>query len=166
MPIANEAIQALINKTAQQEKDLVFKSFDMADAWEIGQMIRKRILAYGGDAAIDITVNGLQLFHCVAGHPVPHNTTWIGRKRNIVLEYWESSYRVTQELLLSGKTLEERGLSTKDYALSGGGFPIRVENLGVVGTVVVSGLPQTHDHQFIVDAIAEFLGVKTVSILE
>lgn len=45
-----------------------------------------------------------------------------------------------------------------DYAIHGGGFPIRVVNMDqVVGVVVVSGLQQQHDHQVIVEVISDFL---------
>lgn len=45
-----------------------------------------------------------------------------------------------------------------DYAIHGGGFPIRVANVDqVVGVVVVSGLKQEHDHQVIVEVIEDFL---------
>ena len=45
-----------------------------------------------------------------------------------------------------------------DYAIHGGGFPIRVANVDqMVGVVVVSGLKQEHDHQIIVEVIKDFL---------
>lgn len=45
-----------------------------------------------------------------------------------------------------------------DYAIHGGGFPIRVAGVDqVVGVIVVSGLKQEHDHQVIVELVQEFL---------
>jgi uncharacterized protein (UPF0303 family) len=41
--------------------------------------------------------------------------------------------------------------------LHGGAFPIIVRNVGVVGTVTVSGLPQEEDHRPVVDVLREFL---------
>ncbi len=35
-----------------------------------------------------------------------------------------------------------KALDVADYALAGGGFPIRVSGAGVIGAVIVSGLPQ------------------------
>jgi len=47
----------------------------------------------------------------------------------------------------------------KDYAVDGGGFPIRIVGVeGVVGAVIVSGLSQEDDHQLAVDGINQFLG--------
>ena len=42
------------------------------------------------------------------------------------------------------------------YAAHGGAFPIAVEGAGVIGTVVVSGLPQLEDHALVVEALERF----------
>jgi len=118
-------------------------------------------IAHGGSVSIDITLNGLQLFHTIVEKPSPNNDRWVTRKRSTVLEFWKSSLLVTQEMLLSGRTLTDFGLDEKDLALSGGGFPIRIKDVGVVGAIVVSGLPQTHDHQLIVDTLAKYLHADT-----
>lgn len=50
------------------------------------------------------------------------------------------------------------GEAAGEYAIHGGGMPVRVRGVeGVVGVIVVSGLKQWEDHQVIVDALAEFL---------
>jgi uncharacterized protein (UPF0303 family) len=45
-----------------------------------------------------------------------------------------------------------------DYALAGGGFPIRLEGTGVIGAITVSGLPERDDHCLVVDALCDHLG--------
>ena len=57
-----------------------------------------------------------------------------------------------------------RGLDANDYALAGGGFPIRVTGIGVVGAVGVSGLAERDDHNLVVRAIAEHLGQDAVAL--
>jgi uncharacterized protein (UPF0303 family) len=44
------------------------------------------------------------------------------------------------------------------FAAHGGAFPIRIREVGVVGCVAVSGLPQADDHAFVVEMIEAFLG--------
>jgi uncharacterized protein (UPF0303 family) len=44
------------------------------------------------------------------------------------------------------------------FAAHGGAFPIRIKDVGVVGTVTVSGLPQADDHAFVTEMIGAFLG--------
>jgi uncharacterized protein (UPF0303 family) len=42
---------------------------------------------------------------------------------------------------------------------NGGGFPLFVADLGCIGAVTVSGVPQRVDHAIVTDAIAAFLNV-------
>lgn len=56
------------------------------------------------------------------------------------MEFLQSSYRVALGLKRMGKSWEERGPASMNYAVSGGGFPIRLRESGVIGTIVVSGM--------------------------
>jgi len=54
---------------------------------------------------------------------------------------------------------EGSGVDPIQYAAHGGSFPIIVRDVGVVGTVTVSGLPQAADHALVVEVLRTFLGV-------
>ncbi|MEA4929057.1 MAG: heme-degrading domain-containing protein [Candidatus Limiplasma sp.] len=157
MELDNTDRRRMLERIQAQEELLQFETFTFADGWQLGLTIREQVLAHGGDAAVDVTVGGVQLFRCAVGNPAPNNSRWIRRKQNTVLEQGKSSLRVAQEMALSGRTLEEFGLTASEFALSGGGFPIRVRGMGVIGVATVSGLPQTHDHQMVVNAMAAAL---------
>ena len=45
-----------------------------------------------------------------------------------------------------------------DYAAHGGSFPITLRNMGCIGAITVSGLPQRQDHALVVAVLAEHLG--------
>jgi uncharacterized protein (UPF0303 family) len=61
----------------------------------------------------------------------------------------------------AGEDFEKRhAVSFADYAIHGGGFPIYVLGVGIVGSVVLSGLPQREDHGLVVEALGEMLNVK------
>ncbi len=158
--------QAMAEIIRKQEAALVFDAFGPDTAFALGQSLRQHAIAHGGSVLIDITCGGLQVFRCAVGSPAPNNDRWVRRKRNVVLEFFKSSLLVAQEMKLSGRTLQDFGLSDGDFALSGGGFPLRVKNLGIVGAIVVSGLPQTHDHQLIADTLCDFLHAQAPSVLE
>ena len=50
------------------------------------------------------------------------------------------------------------GQNAGDYAIHGGGWPVRVRGVeGVVAVVVVSGLRQEQDHGIIVQTVGEML---------
>jgi len=44
-------------------------------------------------------------------------------------------------------------VSPADYVDAGGSFPIRIEGVGVVGTITVSGLSQEADHRLATEAL-------------
>lgn len=101
----------------------------------------------------------------------PDNDEWVRRKRNAVLRWGLSSWGLRRKIIgshNSAESLEEyfaRKFALKssngipeDYAIHGGGFPIRVKGVdGIVGVIVVSGLKQEHDHQVIVEVLKDFI---------
>jgi uncharacterized protein (UPF0303 family) len=59
---------------------------------------------------------------------------------------------------IRGSSLAERyNVDEAEYAAHGGAFPIIIKNVGIVGTVTVSGLPQEEDHRLVVSVLREFL---------
>ncbi|KAG1055602.1 hypothetical protein G6F43_002456 [Rhizopus delemar] len=51
-------------------------------------------------------------------------------------------------------------ISEKDYATHGGAFPLTIKNVGVVGTITVSGLMQEDDHNLVANTIQELLAIQ------
>ena len=68
-----------------------------------------------------------------------------------------STLRNRLENEISGQSMESRGMFPDLYVAAGGCFPVRVKNVGVLGTITVSGLVDTEDHRVVAEAIAEFL---------
>jgi uncharacterized protein (UPF0303 family) len=148
----------LINRLEQQEQRLLFPRFDNADAWHLGCLLVD--LATGRDlpVAIDIHRGTQQLFHAALPGSTADNDTWITRKIRVVERFGASSYLVGRRLAARGQTLDATlGADPAHYAAHGGAFPIRVPDVGVVGVVTVSGLPQADDHALVVEAVDAFL---------
>jgi uncharacterized protein (UPF0303 family) len=142
-----------------QERELIFSRLTNEDALELGLLLVEKARARRLSIAIDIARGGQRLFHYAAAGTSPDNASWIERKKNLVHRMFRSSYGIGLKLASSGKTLSESlaGLSCEDYAAHGGSFPIVVRDVGFVGTVTVSGLPQKDDHDLVVEAMREFL---------
>ena len=155
----NDAV-ALIAQLEAQEQRLVFDRFDNADAWQLGSAMVAEAEERALPITIDIRRHGHQLFHAALPGTTPENDSWIDRKINLVNRFSESSYLVGRRLAAKGDELNESlGVSPLHYASHGGAFPIRIRDVGVVGTITVSGLPQADDHAFVTELIAAYLGL-------
>jgi uncharacterized protein (UPF0303 family) len=146
---------------AQQERTLRFDRFNAETAWAIGSALRSDALARNAGMTFEIQIAARTLFLGTTDGAKAEHADWIRRKRNVVMKFARSSYWMSLELLLKGKSMVERheGTSYADYAMHGGAFPIVLNGTGLVGTIIASGLHQRVDHAMVVDAIAGFLGV-------
>ncbi len=148
-----------IAELEDQERRLVLKQFTYDDAWALGTLLVELARSRNAPVAIDIRRGGQQLFHAALPGSTPDNDAWIDRKRRVVERYGCSSYLVGSRFRAKGTTFEESSRLDPDvYAAHGGAFPIIVEGAGVIGTVVVSGLPQLEDHALVVEALERFKG--------
>jgi len=90
---------------------------------------------------------------------MPDNDSWVARKRKTVLRWGVSTWYMHCKFGGDEVAFREKyGLGEKagEYAIHGGGVPIRVTGVeGVVAVVVVSGLAQEEDHGVIVEVIRE-----------
>ncbi|MFF7127847.1 MULTISPECIES: heme-degrading domain-containing protein [unclassified Streptomyces] len=148
-----------VEELEAQERRLVFRRFTHDDAWALGSLLVQLARERQAPVAIDIRRAGQQLFHAALPGSTPDNDAWIDRKRRVVERYGASSYLVGARFRAKGTTFEESSrLDPDTYAAHGGSFPIHVEDVGVIGTVTVSGLPQLQDHRFVVEVLEQFLG--------
>jgi uncharacterized protein (UPF0303 family) len=160
------ALLADIEIIAHQEQLLRFPSFDAITAWQLGNLMRDRLLARNAGGTIEIELAGQLLFACATPGATPGQADWIRRKRNTVRRFARSSYVVGRILERDRETLESRhGLTLADFAAHGGGFPLQLAGTGtsssmMVGSIIVSGLPQRDDHALVTASIAEQLGLS------
>jgi uncharacterized protein (UPF0303 family) len=151
--------QQLIASLEAQERQLTFTRFDNTDAWSLGCAMVAAATKRTLPITIDIRRHGQQLFHAALPGTSPDNDAWIERKVRVVDRFAEASYLVGRRLAATDTILDEAlGLEPLRFAAHGGAFPIRIADVGVVGTITVSGLPQADDHAFVTEMIKAFLG--------
>jgi uncharacterized protein (UPF0303 family) len=151
-------LPALIAELEQQEQHLQFTTFDNDDAWALGCLIVNLAKERSLPLTVDIRRHGHQLFHAALPGTTPQNDSWIERKNRVVDRFSSASYLVGRRLSAKSQTLDQtHGVDPTLYAPHGGAFPLRIRNVGVVGTITVSGLPQADDHAFVVESIDRFL---------
>ena len=152
-------------KIAVQEERLRFTAFDEDTAWTLGSLLRTKVKARGAAVVIEIRLARETVFFCAMPGTAPANADWARRKRNTVELLNRSSYATGLALLQEQSSLESKmGLPTRDFASHGGSFPIFVADVGRIGTVTVSGLPQREDHAVVVQALAGMCGVPVGDI--
>ena len=149
-----------IARIIEQEQTLVFSTFDEEAAFAIGSAVREAAIAAKLPLVCSIVTWDRPLFYMTRPGTTADNADWVRRKANVVKRFQKSSYRMVLEQLPREDRLlpEARALPPEDYVLAGGGFPVRIAGAGVIGAVVVSGLPERQDHGVVVAAIARYLG--------
>jgi uncharacterized protein (UPF0303 family) len=148
----------VLKELRQQEEEIQFTSFTNEIALTVGMALLEGARKRGKAVTIDITRSGQQLFHFAMEGTFADNDEWIKRKNNVVNRFGHSSYYIGITLKNAGQTIEEKYLiPSSTYAAHGGAFPLIVKNVGVVGTITVSGLPQREDHELVVSTLREFL---------
>lgn len=152
-------------RVIEQERALVFDTFDETIAFRIGVALRERGVAGGLAIAVEIRTGERPLFYAALAGTSADNANWLRRKINLVQRINKSSYRAVLEH--SGPQDffgPRRGLDNADFVLAGGGFPIWVRNAGMIGAICVSGLHERDDHGLVVDALAEHLGADAEAL--
>ncbi|MFI9380076.1 heme-degrading domain-containing protein [Kutzneria sp. NPDC052558] len=142
----------------EQERRLVFERFDYDDAWELGARMVAAARERGLPVVVSIERNGQRLFHAALPGTAADNDAWVERKVRVVRRYGRSSYQVGCHFRAEGGAFEEKSRLDPDlYAAHGGSFPLTIRDVGVVGSITVSGLPQADDHAFVVEQLERFL---------
>jgi uncharacterized protein (UPF0303 family) len=144
---------------AEQAAALGLRGFDAADALTLGRLATDRALQAGLPIVIEVWRLGRLAYRAVLpGGPVDSDT-WIARKRRVVERYERSTLAVRVHYEERGTTFwAATGESELEYAAHGGGYPIVVDGVGIVGGIYASGLPQVDDHEFLVACLRAFKG--------
>jgi uncharacterized protein (UPF0303 family) len=149
-----------IDRLDREELVLQFDRFDQDTAWALGLALVDQARARAAPVTVDVRRNAQQLFHAALPGTAPDNDAWIVRKTRVVDRFGRSSLNVGERARKAGTTFEQQMRLDPDlYAAHGGAFPVTVREVGVVGTVAVSGLPELEDHRFVVEVLSEFLGI-------
>jgi uncharacterized protein (UPF0303 family) len=150
----DDALAALL----AEEDELQFTAFSNDTAWTLGVRLVEAARAQGLAVTVDLRRGDQQLFHYALPGTSADDDAWVERKARVVRRFGHSSFYVGRSLAAAGTTIAEKYLlDPTEHAAHGGCFPVIVRDVGVVGTVTVSGLPQAEDHRFVVSVLRDFL---------
>lgn len=151
-----------LTELANQEERLQFERFTNEHAWDLGVALVEEARRRQAPVAVDISRGDQQLFHAAMPGTAADNDVWIARKARVVKRFGHSSLYVGQQSRDESTNLvEEFALPVDQFAPFGGAFPIIVRNVGPVGVVAVSGLPQVEDHRFAVAVLERYLKTQS-----
>ncbi len=152
--------QAMIDRLAAEDADLVLDAFDTDTAWALGSALRDEARAAGHPVAISITrPSGTVLFHTSLPGATADNDSWARKKAAVVFRFEVSSALVAARL--GDVDMRRYGwLDPESYAVTGGAVPIRVRGAGVVAALAISGLASDDDHALAVGAVRRFAGAR------
>lgn len=139
------------------EARLILPRFDEDTALNLGTLLIGLARAENLPVVINIRTADRTLFHAALPGSAPLNDNWARRKSNVALMFQKSSLLVGTMMREKKSSLANDGLSEADYADHGGAVPIRVQGVGMVAVVTVSGLPQLEDHALVVRAVEMLL---------
>jgi uncharacterized protein (UPF0303 family) len=155
--MVKESAQHSYERLGVEEARLSFAGFSREDAYELGKLIREKAKANPAPLGVEIWLNGLMVFRCYPTGITRDHELWLQRKRRSVEFREMSSLRLKAMAEMNHATLADWGLDPRDYALGGGGYPIRVKDTGMIGSICVSGYPDLEDHRIVVDTLTEFI---------
>jgi uncharacterized protein (UPF0303 family) len=135
--------------------------FSADDAVELGLLATARARASSSPIIIEVHHLGRTAFRAALPGSLPDSDDWIARKARVVQRFGASTMAVRVKYEERGTTFADAtGLPESDYAAHGGGFPIVVTGVGIVGAVYASGLPQVDDHEFVVGCLIAFKAAR------
>lgn len=141
---------------AAQEASLVLASFTLVDAVRLGAIAQSRAEHENLPIIIQVRHGRRLAFMLAMPGSKSDSENWICRKAAVVEKLETSTLFQKLRYLERGTTFHEStGLDPLEFAAHGGGMPIWVANVGIVGGMYVSGLPDTEDHALIVRCLTE-----------
>lgn len=160
----SQVLQLQLETIQAQEGELVFPHFTADDAWTLGLALRERLVkSTEKPVVINISLaNSNQLlFHTATRGTQLDNDIWVARKRKTVLRWgvstWYMHVKMTGD---EGRFRDKYALGDRagEYAIHGGGVPVRVKGVeGVVAVAVVSGMTQEEDHMAVVEQMSRLI---------
>lgn len=156
--------QATLEAIRHQEAALTLPAFSHNIAWQIGSLARDLAQQRGLVLGIQVRRAADPVFLTLMDGMVPNALNWLRRKSNTTLLFDRSTYGLNLHLAAKDQTLARHALSDADYASDGGGFPLRVQHAGTVGTLAISGLDQRSDHEFAVEVLCLHLHIDYATL--
>ena len=146
---------------ALEARTLELESLSQKEAIEIGEIAMDFGFDRGLGIAVEVRMKEWIVFHISLPGSDTENDGWIARKSRATLLTGNST--MYERVLAEEQGInwyESHGVTEATHAVHGGCLPLNVTGVGMVGMLLISGLPQVQDHLLGVEVIAEYLARK------
>lgn len=141
----------------EQARALHLSSFTVADAVALGTLGVEQALAQGLGIVIMVRHTGRTVFQAALPGSVADSDDWVVRKARTVERFGIATLAQFYRAQERGRDFHQSYyLSPAEFSSHGGGIPVEVDSVGVVGGFYASGLPHIEDHDFLVDVLRLF----------
>ena len=150
-----------------QEEKLRMESMDADGALRLGLiMVRLAKEKYGKPVSVRIITKGQSTFEYYMEGTDSCNRWWMDKKLNTSRVYGLSSIRTLVEVGEGLRAAVPEFENENNYTLCGGCFPLKNAEGRLFGFAQSSGMTHEEDHQLIIDALSEYLGIEVPSVLK
>ena len=133
---------------------MVFERADLGSLHDLGRRMSQVAAERGLPILIQIRSVGRLVYVAALPGSTASNDEWAARKARVTQHFEQSSLLVRLLNERDGEDMNTRHtLSPELFQAHGGAFPVRARGVGVIGSIVVSGLPQVDDHAFVVEQL-------------
>jgi len=144
-----------------EELILTLPSLSITEALELGEIAKSLGLLRNLPIAIEVRLGDWIIYHISLPGSTPENDLWMSRKsRTVMLKHHSTMYERVSAEERGVDWHKENNLLDETHAIHGGGLPLITKDDGLVGVLVISGLPQVEDHLLGVEVLTEFLARK------
>lgn len=143
-----------------QADELRLSGFTLSDAIALGRSAASLAAERGLPVVVEVRHGARVAFRAALPGTTSDNDEWLRRKLRVVERFEQSTMAVRVRFEERGTDFNAAtGLPEAEYAAHGGGWPIEVRGVGMVGFFGISGLPQVQDHELIVEVLRAYLAV-------
>ncbi|TCW87066.1 heme-degrading domain-containing protein [Burkholderia sp. SRS-46] len=142
----------------EQASHTLLPCFNADAARRLGDIAVNLASRRGLPIAVSVVSARVPLFYCALDGSDAGDSETIRRRQNTVFRFGKSSLEVGASFARSGRSLQAEGLSGDDYALDGGGVPLRVAHAGLVGAMTIAGLDSLRNHALVVESLRWYVG--------
>jgi uncharacterized protein (UPF0303 family) len=140
------------------EKRTTLDQLSNDDALDLGLLALKLARERHLTITFEVHRSGRVLFRAALPGSTPDNDRWLTAKASLVAGFHHSTlYERVRHEENDTDFHAATGLSPEKFAAHGGGIPLAIKGTGVVGALIVSGLPQVEDHNFAIDVLSRYI---------